>query len=137
MKLLTSLNWVAGVMLLVAALFWPWLEGSFSNSEFEQVEMTVSALTKAEQNHRSIHEENVFFGNSSRDMKNGFQKLGVAIPANMNFLYEVFRDVDGSVVVRGHASPGHIMNDAFPPRAYSIRILQDGLVEPGNWSSEG
>lgn len=137
MPILTSLNWMMGTLLMLLALFWPWFENMQDDAQYVLVQTTVENVVKAQQNHRSIREEHVTFGSKSREMQQGFEQLGLAMPEDQRFLYETYRAPDGALVVRGRASPGHIMNDGFPPRSYSVRILPDGTVEKGRWSIEG
>lgn len=137
MPIMTSLNWMMGTLLMLLALLWPWFDDMQDDAEYLLVQTTVESVIKAEQNHRSIREEHVTFGTNSREMQQGFEKLGLSLPEDQRFIYEAYRDPDGALVVRGRASPGHIMNDGFPPRSFAVRIMPDGNVGKGQWALEG
>ncbi|MCB1733646.1 MAG: hypothetical protein H6981_01510 [Gammaproteobacteria bacterium] len=133
MKVITSLNWVVGSLLLLLAVSWPLIDKVLTNSEHAVIETTVQNLVTAQQTHHSIREDYVVFAANERDMQTGFGKLDVAVPASVNFIYESYRAEDGAVVVLGRASPAAIVRERMPPLAYSVRIGPDGHAEEGEW----
>lgn len=133
MKLLTSLNWVAGSVLLLLAVLWPLIGKLLVRSEHAVVETTVQKLVSAEQNHHSIREDFVLFDASDRDMREGFGKLDMTLPEGNNYIYEAYRAEDGKVVVLGRASPAAIVLNGMPPLAYSVSIDAAGRAEEGVW----
>ncbi|MCP5142025.1 MAG: hypothetical protein H6980_06720 [Gammaproteobacteria bacterium] len=133
MKALISINWVVGSLLALLAVAWPLIGKVLASGEHAVVETTVQQIVTAQQTHHSIREDYVLFGATDRDMREGFAKLDMNVPAGSSFIYETYRAEDGSVVVQGLASPAAIVRDRMPPLAYSVRIRADGHAEGGAW----
>lgn len=133
MKVITSLSWVVGSLLLLVAVSWPLIDKVMANSEHAVVETTVQNLVTAQQTHHSIREDYVIFSANDREMQAGFGKLDMAVPVGGNYIYESYRAEDGAVVVLGRASPAAIVRERMPPLAYSVRIGPDGHAEDGEW----
>lgn len=135
-RLVTSLNWVIGTLLVLSALLYPMIDAKVGvGGDKQAVELQVATLVSAQQTHyRPIHSKFALF--DRHNMHKGLKELnmdgGDLEQVGHKFLYETVDDGAGGAVVRAIAKSDLVRKGEISPLIYEYSLPKEGGGE-GRW----
>ncbi|MBF0285000.1 MAG: hypothetical protein HQL51_11135 [Magnetococcales bacterium] len=120
-RMLISLNWTIGTMLLVAALFYPVLDDKFlTGMKKKAAEQVVDRIVRLQDENYQLHERYIEFLPDAlpQDFR---QKMGRDLNTVDDFVYEAMVNAQGMLEVRAHAADKLIKSGDLPPLTFTYR----------------
>jgi hypothetical protein len=137
LRLVTSLNWLIGIFILGAALFWPLLHDAlYIRTPRANVEAKVQEIVKAELQGHQSDPSFLYFSSKPEAVRGAERLLGVSI-TNANFVFDAVSDADNALIVRAYTSPDALVSGRLPPMLYQHMIRNSGDAGEGQWVSLG
>lgn len=137
MRLITSLNWTLGVVLLITAIAYPVVGGLYANARYSAAERTVEELIKAENGYFTLKNQYLSFNTLLEGKQAPFSKLSLNPSESDDHEYQAYiSEKDGLLIIQAFVSPEAVREDNVPPAIYEARISPSGQASK-QWLQKG
>ncbi len=132
-RVIISLNWTCGTLLLIMALAYPALDAKFfTGSKKLVVQQRVASIAQWEANHYQTREQYILF--SAEEMPDAIRdELGLKL--REDFVYDAFLADNGQLVIRAQASADAVRSGSLPPLTYILRQGAGDRSDQGSWET--
>ncbi len=137
MRLIISLNWTLGILLLVTAIAYPFVGGLYANARYSAAERTVEELIKAENRYFTLKNQYLSFNTLIEGKQAPFSQLSLNPSESDDHEYQAYiSENDGLLVIQAFVGPEAIRDDNVAPAIYEARITPEGQASK-QWLQKG
>lgn len=133
MRIVTAINFLAGILALAAAaLAPPLLDLMVAGAARAGAEKQVLLIADAEKRTFGNRERFVTFSSLPQSTADAANQLGVTIPQG-DFVFDAYSDARDALVIRAFTAPAALNRGTLPPMLFRFTIREAGGTGSGEW----